>query len=475
MLGINQLPEGAEGAAAVSLIYSSASWICSALLIWLTWVHHERWSYVAIVAYWSCLSTTASIVQQIHDITWWQDVMMEQFRRTSKFSDNPELAIANGSYGLDLALYYIQYYTYNVEAMCVLFWASELAQTLYGFDAKPRWKHKLRTINVAGKYISMILPLITILLLRVPQIQGIFVLFIILADIPLMLSLTLGSITMIAILVRYVQTRKKFSQWSAPNGTSNTNETGATEGSSPITESGTYRTKKNPEKKPGIYDRWLMVRFTCAFFVLGVFDVTNTLFQLTATQNNRKDLGSTEPDLSVARANSTFFLFMPGASPGVFLFLIFGTTTGHRQMICETFLPRRWQKQRGSRGFLRHIPWPPSWPWSRSWRRVTDPPAMASSPQSTLPVASSIPSDARSKSGDVMKPLPARPTSISQLRSMFSRSPVVGDGDDIFSDKEGYRMKDLEAARGVQEGRGRYYRPRPEESDDSGPVLPIMR
>ena len=41
MPGINQLPPGAEGAAAVSLTYASVSWICSALFIYVARIYRE--------------------------------------------------------------------------------------------------------------------------------------------------------------------------------------------------------------------------------------------------------------------------------------------------------------------------------------------------------------------------------------------------------------------------------------------------
>ncbi|KAH9886353.1 hypothetical protein F4778DRAFT_477973 [Xylariomycetidae sp. FL2044] len=466
MPGPNQLPAGAEGAAAVVLTYSSISWICSALMAWLTWVHHERLSYVAIIAYWSLLSTTASITQQIHDITWWRDIMIEQFSRTANFADNPEIAIASGSYGMDLVLYYIQYYTYNLEAMCVMFWAFELAQSLYGWDANPRWRTKLRRINKTGKFISMLLPLTTILLLRAPVIQHSFVVFIILADLPLMLSLTIGSITMVAILCRYIRSRKKFSDWTPPNATSNTSATGESAPSPSSIQTGPKSTRS---KQQGIYDRWLMVRFTCAFVVLGTFDITNTLFQLTATNNNKKDVNSDTADLSLGRANSVLFLFMPGVTPGVFLFIIFGTTAGHRKMMYETLIPRRWQRTPGQRKKL--FVWP--WIWPRAWRRVSEEPAeFPSRPLTSLSNALTV--NTKSREALNMKPLPPRPKP--SLTSVFS--PRMGTSswhakmeDDIFDRNASFSMRDLEAAR---DSHGRYYEANPDQSDDSI-GLPIMR
>jgi hypothetical protein len=78
----------------------------------------------------------------------------------------------------------IEYYAYNVEAMFVMFWAFQLAQSVYGLSAKPHLRQALRRINSAGKAIAVLLPLITILLLRAPAIQKVFVVFILLADLP---------------------------------------------------------------------------------------------------------------------------------------------------------------------------------------------------------------------------------------------------------------------------------------------------
>lgn len=63
---------------------------------------------ISILAYFTLLSTTASIIQQGHDVTWYEDVVTEQFERRVSYYVNAESAIANGSVGLDLVLYYIR-------------------------------------------------------------------------------------------------------------------------------------------------------------------------------------------------------------------------------------------------------------------------------------------------------------------------------------------------------------------------------
>lgn len=66
------------------------------------------YSDLSILAFFTLFSTTASIVQQAHDITYYQDVMIDQFEHKKLNPGSPENAIANGSIGLDLVLYYLR-------------------------------------------------------------------------------------------------------------------------------------------------------------------------------------------------------------------------------------------------------------------------------------------------------------------------------------------------------------------------------
>ncbi|KZL83170.1 hypothetical protein CI238_04511 [Colletotrichum incanum] len=335
-----QLPTEAAGAAAGVLMYSCISEICSLLMLWLTWSHHEQFTYVACVAYFTLLSTTASIIQQIHDIITWRDMLREQFNNKRLNPNNPEQAIANGSVGVDLVLYYIQYYCYNVEAMFVMFWAIALAQSVYKLNERGKLKRLLNRLNAAGKIIAVLFPLCTILSLRIPALQDQFIPFILVADLPLMLSLAVGCGTMLAILIRYVQSRRKLTTFNASYGDSSQSGARHTE------TTASFSTGKAHPPRRSVYDRWLMGRFTIAFLALSIFEVTNTLFQLSSINNNKKDAALTEPDFSLERAKATFALFLPGVTPGIFLFIIFGTTKTCRTLMVETFTLRRWRKLR---------------------------------------------------------------------------------------------------------------------------------
>lgn len=83
-----------------------------------------------------------------------------------------------------------------------------------------------------------------------------------------MISLAIGSGLMIAVLIRYVRTRQKFTQWSPPNWNSGSTSQGGTEPTGSQDSS-----HRNLSGRRGLYDRWLMVRFTIAFVSLA-YDYT---------------------------------------------------------------------------------------------------------------------------------------------------------------------------------------------------------
>lgn len=78
-----------------------------------------------------------------------------------------------------------------------------------------------------------------------------------------MISLAIGSGLMIAVLIRYVRTRQKFTQWSPPDWNSGSTSQGGTA----VTGS-QDSSHRNLSGRRGLYDRWLMVRFTIAFVSL---------------------------------------------------------------------------------------------------------------------------------------------------------------------------------------------------------------
>ncbi len=123
------LPPGAHGACAGVLLYSLVCFFSSSFVLWLVWVHNERMSCgcsenpslcvlpralliicldVALLAFFTSLSTLASIIQQIHTIINWEGLKTAQYLYVQDTVGNPEIVIAGASYGLDLVLFYIR-------------------------------------------------------------------------------------------------------------------------------------------------------------------------------------------------------------------------------------------------------------------------------------------------------------------------------------------------------------------------------
>lgn len=226
-----------------------------------------------------------------------------------------------------------------------------------------------------------------------------------------------------------------------------------------------------------------------------MFEVTNTLFQVQSVVNTRKDADSLETDLSVERAKTTFFLFLPGNTPGIFVFLVFGTTAGCRKAMYDIFVPKRCRGSGGS--------WGSCIPWARKKRQQpgareatsTDPESMLfDRPDDTTSYTARTARSELTKSPDLNKPLPVvamsrynktyqaecySPSPRSSPSPRQSPSPhwqQHGLGDQVRGvEGEGQGGIPLHPMRSLDSVRDDYYQPQPEQSDDSGPMLPIMR
>lgn len=105
---VAQLIQGAVGTAAGVLAYSTVCLLSSCLMIWLVCVHRERLSYVALLSYFTLLSTLASAIQQIHTIIAWRDIKTSQYNNAVMNQGRVEVVIAGPSTGLDKILFYIR-------------------------------------------------------------------------------------------------------------------------------------------------------------------------------------------------------------------------------------------------------------------------------------------------------------------------------------------------------------------------------
>ncbi|KAL8372138.1 hypothetical protein RB595_001775 [Gaeumannomyces hyphopodioides] len=327
-----QVDQEVLGIAVSVLVYSFVCLSAGLLMIVLVWAQQERTSYVACLSFLTSISTTASIIQQFHTIVDWRDIAMAKFNRVLADPRNPELSISGASGGVDLVLFYIQYYSYNAMAMMTLFWAFELAASVF------KWTDlRGKRSSLFCKASAFLLPALQMGILRLRATQKIRALYYIVANIIMAISLSSGAILLMLILFKYIRMRMAFMSWHVGYG----------DASSPTSQSTDPNCSLRAAVVPrqSIHDNWLMVRFTIAFAALAIFEVLNIHFETVASAANANIAAGT-PDLSVEAARQVFFLFMPGVSASLLVFVVFGTTKTLREYMWAKVVPRRIREQR---------------------------------------------------------------------------------------------------------------------------------
>lgn len=117
-------------------------------------------------------------------------------------------------------------------------------------------------------------------------------------------SLSLGSILVVVILVKYIQTRRKLHRWTVrfplPRDANDNGEDG-----------------QDTDSEDSIYDGWLIVRFAIALLFIEAFQILTILSEVAQINNNKEEALPPEPDISAAHAQVDFVEFIPGVSAGL--------------------------------------------------------------------------------------------------------------------------------------------------------------
>ncbi|KAK4647238.1 uncharacterized protein QC761_123630 [Podospora bellae-mahoneyi] len=362
-----QLPSEVMGQCVAILLYS---WFCLAVglfLLWIVWVHDERTSYVIMLGSFMVLHTFTSIIQQIHTIAWWNDIKTAQWQNVVANVGNPELNITGASTGLDLVLFYIrgllcgrlpgahtdgctEYYCYNVESLLIVFWAVELANSIFQLRIAKMYRFHASLI---AKGTAAVIPAVFMVLLRFSKIQASTVGFLILSSGIMIACFLAGSLILLSILGKYIHSRVMVLSWDVRYGRSTNTGGGTSDGTNPTSSS---QPKPPLPKRKNIYDRWLVLRFTVAFIALSLFQLVVVMFQLRASQTNSVENVPAEPDLSAERAVTDFVLYIPGVTAPVLAYLVFGTTRTFRDYAWSVLAPRWLQAKREARKQARKKP-----------------------------------------------------------------------------------------------------------------------
>ncbi|KAI0161201.1 hypothetical protein GGR57DRAFT_350765 [Xylariaceae sp. FL1272] len=332
-----QLPHDALGAAVGVQIYSFVCLICSALVILLVWKHHEKGSYVALLGYFTFLGAAASIAQQLHTIVLWRDIKTDQFYYITQNFGSPVIALAGPSTGPDLVLFYIQFYCHTVEGLLALFWASTLAHTVFYNSLPQRWQHMNGgCISLTAKVFAVLQPLVLVSILQIEAIQQSVVGFLVLSDITLVLSIIGEILIVVAILIKHIKTRRRLHRWSFRY----------------FTVTRTRDAERGPEAANGeqnevqnaAYDIWLIGRFAIAVLFLEAFLILEILSEFAQLAHNGHKPFRSSPDLEAKHANVDFPMFIPGISPSILIFIVFGTSQSFRRSLYVSLVPRRFRR-----------------------------------------------------------------------------------------------------------------------------------
>ncbi|KAK1597278.1 uncharacterized protein LY79DRAFT_507797 [Colletotrichum navitas] len=362
-----QLPQEELATSVGVIVYSLICLSCSFLMAWLVYAHHEEFSYVALVSYFTGLSTAASIAQQIHTLLRWRDIRFDQFRHANANVGNPELAISRASVGIDLAFFYIQLYCYNVETALIFFWAFSLVQSIFHLELASSLRKRATYI---AKATAVLLPALLVGTLRLEAVQKQTATFLLLADLFMGFCMSGCGVLLIIILIKYVYTRRNLMSWNVQYG----QRSNRSESSNTLVFGG-----RDWKRRRSIYDNWLVVRFTIAFVALATYQFFSIMFQILSSRQNSRDFLREAPDLSVARLHQDLLLFIPGVTASLLAFVVFGTTKTFLDYIVDTLLPRRLRDRNGE-GANNPAPQRAPSPQAFSQRSAAYPPRLSLAP-----------------------------------------------------------------------------------------------
>lgn len=108
-----------------------------------------------------CVSSTASIVQQIYYASRWHAVKVTALQQAKQSVETPTIAFGPLSTGFNLALLEIEFCCYAISSVLVLFWAMALARGIYNLRFKGLLDREAH-IAVGAKVFALLVPMVLI-------------------------------------------------------------------------------------------------------------------------------------------------------------------------------------------------------------------------------------------------------------------------------------------------------------------------
>lgn len=393
--------------------------------------------------------------------------MRAQLRYIKANPGNADVIFNNGNFGFQLALANIResseglaarpgtctaeilrnswtgLFCYIIESSYMLSFALQIAGSVYGY-----WMTHRRAES-RYKLVSKLAPIfptaLTIGLLQTPAVHQSFLTYMIIANAQSVFCCAASMVLLILILVKYVNTKRQLESWRSwstrkwkgvrssrsfkiartqdPHRNSRVNESSRDTTDHEQSRSSSW-SQKAQHMVPAIYDSWLVTRLAILTVMLTGFILASVLTHLPQQADVERDSHASEPDLSPGRASSNIVGYMPGVTPSLVLFIVFGTTRPLRLTMYDRLVPKAlkvWLQKRRQRSSLRPVT-PPPWTPDEEYH-----------PYLAIPLQS--PPFAHQRSGSALQsPQPLAPGGKSKFRVRVDTGNSKG-GSNVMSDE----------------------------------------
>ncbi|OJD40188.1 glycoside hydrolase protein [Diplodia corticola] len=319
--------------------------ILGLLLCFMLWNHGERVSYILMLSTCTTFGAIIGLIRHVDYTLNWRDIQIQRFQHEQHYSYSQSDVFRKADVGWRLVLSWISIFTYNVDALLVLFWS--IALFIGTWDIRMKSSSR-KIMSVAFKASAVILPIVMCVVCSSETIQQVPVAYLVLFNFIMATCLTSGSLLVIIVLLKYLQSRNLFTRFFPRSSSKSPSLGGGT-----VTSVATTRTQTGT-------DKWLIVRFSIIMICLLVFETAQIVYQIVNYERNRHDSSTTatSPDFSAEQAKIDVSQDIPGTLPSIIAFLIFGTTAPFRRKYAQavkTVFCCTWTQRKKSR--KDPIPW----------------------------------------------------------------------------------------------------------------------
>ncbi|PGH10951.1 hypothetical protein AJ79_05197 [Helicocarpus griseus UAMH5409] len=318
------IPQGALSVLIPLILYSTVCLSPNVLLGIYLIRSPDRFNYVSVCAWLLVISTTSSIIQQIHYAVNWEVIKIATFEQSKLTDEFPGLRLVGTAEMVQLVCFRLQNTIYNVVAVMMCFWSAHLFIGMWKitWHVSTRFKDVFRRACFA---FAVIVPSVFQGILHIDAIKRSLLASLIIYNCLFVTSTSLGSLLVILTLSKYIKSRRDLSRIGGRQSSYTT--------SFPRNLS-TDNPNRSLRKKD---EKWLIVRFTIGFSILMLVEMCMVVYQIVQARNYSHDRSATAPDFSVERTKNDLLAFFPGVTASLIYWLVFGTTAVLRKEHADTY------------------------------------------------------------------------------------------------------------------------------------------